>query len=128
MPEELQQDLQKNAVGLPVSVKCLRGDSLQYLLQADLIVSMAGYNTICEILKFSKKAVVIPRAGPSAEQGIRSRILHKLELLRSIHPRDLTPELLAKSICARLDEPKDAAWPPAPDLNGAIDAARLLIS
>ena len=127
MPAKERQALLKKAARLPVVVKRMENDSLKYLREVDLVVSMAGYNTTCEILKFTKKAVVIPRAGPSAEQSIRSNLLHERGLIFSIHPRDLTPPILAEAILARLHEPNGVNMARLIDLNGATHAARFLL-
>jgi predicted glycosyltransferase len=65
---------------------------------ADLVVSMAGYNTINEILCFRKKAIVIPRIRPRTEQLIRSRRLEELGLIEMIHPGQLSPEALSEKM------------------------------
>ena len=86
--------------------------------QADLVVSMAGYNTICEILSLRKSAVVVPRITPVREQWIRAELLAKRGLIRAIHPEKLTPNLLAKTIRDELSRiaPKDCLS--SIDLNG----------
>jgi predicted glycosyltransferase len=37
------------------------------------VVSMAGYNTFCEILSFDKPALLLPRAEPRKEQTVRAK-------------------------------------------------------
>jgi predicted glycosyltransferase len=71
---------------------------MPYLDAADLVVSMAGYNTVTEILTLDKKAIVIPRTHPRKEQLIRSRRLQEFGLLRMIEPDDLTPGRLAAEV------------------------------
>ncbi|ELR99077.1 glycosyltransferase family protein [Gloeocapsa sp. PCC 73106] len=71
---------------------------VNYLSAADLIVSMAGYNTITEILSLQKKVIAIPRCYPSLEQSIRVAQLEKLGLLSGIKFSELTPERLAQKI------------------------------
>lgn len=73
-----------------------------YLQTADLVVSMAGYNTITEIFSLGKKAVVIPRCKPSYEQLIRASRMHELGLLLSIAPQDVTIENFAEAIDRQL--------------------------
>jgi predicted glycosyltransferase len=73
-------------------------DPMPYLDAADLVVSMAGYNTVTEILTLDKKAIVIPRTHPRKEQLIRSRRLQEFGLLRMIEPDDLTPGRLAAEV------------------------------
>lgn len=126
MPPEERNKLRSKAEGSSVIVKRFRDDSAKILQLSDLVVSMAGYNTTCEILQFASKAVVIPREGPSAEQTMRARILHDRGLLYQIHPRDLTPEKLAKGILAQLHGTHPMKrW--EIDLDGAAGAARVLL-
>ena len=73
-------------------------DPMAYWEAADLIVSMAGYNTISEILSLRKRAVVVPRIKPGVEQLIRADRMAALGLLRFIHPDQLTPESLIKTV------------------------------
>lgn len=73
-------------------------DPMPYLDAADLVVSMAGYNTISEILTLDKKAIVIPRTYPRREQLIRSRRLQEFGLLRTIEPSELTRDRLAAEV------------------------------
>ena len=67
-------------------------DLMSYMDAADLVVSMGGYGTICEILSLNKPAVVIPRAKPVEEQWIRASRMAELGMLHTIHPNDVTPE------------------------------------
>ncbi|ELS03718.1 putative glycosyl transferase [Xenococcus sp. PCC 7305] len=76
---------------------------MNYLQSADLVVSMAGYNTITEILSLGKKAVVVPRCKPSQEQLIRALRMESLGLLSAIAPDNLTPENLGQAISQQLD-------------------------
>lgn len=123
MPPEERKALEEKADGLPVVVKRFRDDSTKILGMVDIVISMAGYNTICEILQFASNAVVIPREGPSAEQTMRTRLFEEQGLLRSIHPRDLTPERLAAVMLERLRSPAGAPLRPL-DLEGAVVAGR----
>ena len=54
------------------------------LRQAAAVVTMAGYNSLCEVLAWRKKALVVPRAGPSAEQRIRSQVFSQRSLVRML--------------------------------------------
>jgi predicted glycosyltransferase len=127
MSSQERQALLKKAADLPVVVKHMKSDSVKYLAYVDLVVSMAGYNTICEILKFAKKAVVVPRAGPSAEQGMRSRILRDLGLISTIPPYELTWQTLAEAVLRRLDEFTTIHPSLYLDLAGALHVAQFLL-
>jgi predicted glycosyltransferase len=50
------------------------------------VVSMAGYNTFCEILSYDKPALVIPRMEPRMEQTIRALRAQDLGLLTVLLP------------------------------------------
>lgn len=71
---------------------------VHYMDQADLIISMCGYNTSCEILSLKKRAIVIPRVSPVKEQWIRAERLARLGLCKTIHPANLTPERLLNAV------------------------------
>ena len=75
---------------------------MSYMNAADLVVSMGGYGTICEILSLNKQAVIIPRVRPVEEQWIRASRMAELSLLHTIHPDDLTPEYLMATVQAVL--------------------------
>ncbi|KST67932.1 glycosyltransferase family protein [Mastigocoleus testarum] len=78
-------------------------DIISYMEAADTIVSMAGYNTICEILSLSKRAVVVPRTQPVQEQLIRAQRMSSFGLFRFIHPESLTPENLLETVVEQLN-------------------------
>jgi predicted glycosyltransferase len=63
---------------------------------------MGGYNTICEVLSLSKKAVVVPRVTPVQEQWIRARRMADFGLFITIHPDDLTALSLINAVLEQL--------------------------
>jgi len=63
--------------------------------RADRIIAMGGYNTLCELLSFGKRALIVPRAGPRREQLIRAERFHALGLVEMVHPQDLSPDVLS---------------------------------
>ncbi len=91
--------------GQPVRFLDFCEDLTAYIAAADMVVSMAGYNTISEILWLRKKAVVVPRVQPRTEQLIRAQRLQELDLVRMIHPADLTPARMAREVLACLESP-----------------------
>jgi predicted glycosyltransferase len=70
---------------------------------ADLIVSMGGYNSICEILSYRKRAIIIPRAVPVREQRIRAEAMDALGLLRMIPLERLDPAALLRMMRTEFD-------------------------
>ncbi|MBW4667504.1 MAG: glycosyltransferase family protein [Cyanomargarita calcarea GSE-NOS-MK-12-04C] len=77
-------------------------DLMSYMQAADLVVSMAGYNTVCEILSAEKPAVILPRCKPSQEQLIRAECMAKLGLFQTIHPEDINHENLRDELLSQL--------------------------
>ena len=65
---------------------------------ADLVVSMGGYNTICEILSHRTPALIIPRETPRREQLIRAKCLNRLNLIEYIPWHEANPLLLKEKI------------------------------
>lgn len=66
------------------------------LKEADFIISMGGYNTVCEILSYEKRALIVPRVVPRTEQLIRAERLSELGFLDCLHPQSLTPHRLSQ--------------------------------
>jgi len=77
-------------------------DIMSDLEACDLVISMGGYNTICEILTLDKPAIVVPRARPVREQLIRAERMSRLGLFDMIHPDDLDPDKLQHMIAQKL--------------------------
>ncbi|EPR44121.1 Glycosyltransferase 28 domain-containing protein [Desulfovibrio sp. X2] len=63
-----------------------------FIAAADLVVSMGGYNTVCEILSQHKVSLIIPRETPRREQRIRAEVMKKHSLMDFIPWNDLSPE------------------------------------
>lgn len=94
------------------------------IAKADLVVSMAGYNTTVEVLATGTPALLIPRSGPSAEQRTRAELFADRSWVRWVDPTDLSSELVANGILAGLEE---ALTPSVlPDLTGRQNAISLL--
>ncbi len=73
---------------------------------ADLVVTMGGYNTICEILSQGTISLVIPRETPRKEQLIRAQALHGRNLLDFIPWNAMSPQTLRTRIMNLLDHPE----------------------
>lgn len=95
--------------------------------QSDVVVSQAGYNTVCELLSFSRRAILVPRSEPVREQLIRARLMAQRGFFECIEPQDLTPETLIAKVREALTSSLN---PTTPDLDGLPvirqRAARLL--
>ena len=128
MDEEHRLYLQRyDMKGLPLALIDFTPDMMSYLNAADLIISMGGYNTFCEILSLNKQAIIIPRVKPRLEQLIRAKRFSDLGLVGMIHPDELSPERLWQEVnCSikrsRPVRPKDVGV----DLNGAVNVSRAI--
>jgi len=75
----------------------------ELIAAADLVISMGGYNTICEILTQQTPALIVPRQTPRKEQLIRAQRLKSRGLLEYIPWTEVTPQLLREKISSITD-------------------------
>ena len=81
-----------------VVVQEYTADMMACMETADLVVSMGGYNTTCELLTLRKRAILVPRVNPAQEQWIRAERLARQGLVRAIHPKNLNPKALMDTV------------------------------
>jgi len=127
LPQMQYDELRRRASGLPVRVYRSVANAATYISAADLVVSMAGYNTTVEILRSGRCGLLVPRRGPSAEQRLRARLFSAHGWVRWLEPEHLDTASLAASVgraLADTDEPGDGV---APDLAGGPVAASALL-
>ncbi len=77
-------------------------DLTELYAEADIVVSMAGYNTVCELLSFGRRAILVPRAEPVQEQLMRARLLAAQGLFDILEPQHLNPQTLMSKVLAAL--------------------------
>lgn len=70
-------------------------NTIELIGDAEAVVSMGGYNTVCEVLTEDVPGLVVPRVRPRQEQLVRADRLSDLGLVDSMHPDDVTAERLA---------------------------------
>jgi predicted glycosyltransferase len=99
----------------------------EWVQRAAAVITMGGYNSLCEVLKWHKKALVVPRPGPSTEQSTRTTLLAERGLVRSLEYSDLRPERLAVELLALLRDDGIPHVDAAPALDGASRAADVLL-
>ena len=103
MAEAQRVAIRAAAATLPrVSLQDFSDDMMSLMAAADVVVSMGGYNTVCELLTLRKRAVVVPRVKPSQEQCIRAERMAAIGLLRMLHPSRLTPAALLDAVLTEL--------------------------
>ncbi len=105
-----------------VNVERFAPDFLDRLAAADLLVSMAGYNTCMNILATGIRALVHPFAGNGNDEQLRrARNFERLGLLRVIKDGELNAHLLAERIESTLEAP--VGRPIDVDLSGVASTA-----
>lgn len=118
--------LAEKAARLPnVRLERFTPSLLAHMAQADLSVSLAGYNTVMNVLAAGVPAVLSPigHYGFDVEQAQRARKLADRGLAALLPPEALTPRRLAAEICAGLKRPRAAA---GFDLSGAPFSASVI--
>ena len=102
MPKLERRDVFKRARRLGIRTYHFYRQMEKIFAAADIVVSMGGYNTLCEILGQGTLSLVIPRETPRKEQIIRARAFHRKNLVDFIPWDDFTPNLLRKKIVTLL--------------------------
>src|SRR3981189_1513809 len=95
-------------------------DLISYMNAADTVVSMAGYNTVCELLTLGKRSILVPRVKPVEEQKIRAERMANFGVFKTILPDALTPDVLENAINKPLHAERSN-----PPLSISIDAGAL---
>lgn len=79
-----------------LSVVAFVREPIALMQGAARIVSMGGYNTVCEVLTLGRPTLIVPRARPRAEQLIRAERLAAQGLVAMLHPDGLSPAALGR--------------------------------
>lgn len=106
MPLEKRKEIFERARKLGVKTCRFYEQMEDILAAADLVVSMGGYNTICEILTQGTVSLLIPRENPRKEQLIRSQVLHRRNLVDYIPLNSVAPSILRDKILSLLNNPE----------------------
>ncbi|MEL7037082.1 MAG: glycosyltransferase [Cyanobacteria bacterium J06592_8] len=122
MPQSEREDLAQKVQQYSHVIALDFTDNLMgYINASDLVVSMAGYNTITEILSLRKKAVVVPRQHPSREQLIRSERMSNQGLFQMISSEQLTVSSLSEAVQTELKNNHSNSFSPFTlDFNGLL--------
>ena len=124
MSKVQQRELASRAVRLGVQMFTSRNDMPEVITGACGVVTMGGYNTISEVVRAGKPALVMPRTGPSREQLVRASALAAANAATMILPEEATPAAMASALRTLVTSPAPAIDPE--DHDGAARAAELL--
>jgi predicted glycosyltransferase len=117
MPKSERRDVFKRARQLGMRTYHFYRQMEKIFAAADIVVSMGGYNTLCEILGQGTISLVIPRETPRKEQIIRARAFARQNLVDYIPWGEFTSERLREKLFALLENPEP--------YHGAISQFRL---
>jgi len=94
MPSNCSQDVIKACESLGfITLKFYR--YMEALIgAAQVVVSMGGYNTLCEIASQQKPSLIVPRTIPREEQLIRAQVLCLKGFCDYLRHSEMTPETL----------------------------------
>ena len=104
MPKESRERIKRQAKKHGIKMLPFHPSMEELMKAADLVISMGGYNTICEIMTQQTPSLIIPRETPRLEQLIRARSLHSRGLIDFIPWTEVTPQLLREKIFSILAE------------------------
>ncbi|MBH8565425.1 glycosyl transferase [Nostoc sp. CENA67] len=125
MPDSKFNQLQTMAKDIcNLNIKRYTPNLLQYMCQADISISMSGYNTTMNILTSGVRAMILPFTGnDDREQKLRATKLEKLGVVDMIRPKELEPDTFLEKLKRCLQkQPNTIKF----DFNGVEKTAVLL--
>ena len=122
MPAAEVAALQRAGAGLDVRIETFRPDMDAVMWGASAIVSMAGYNTVAEVISSGKPALFAPRTFPREEQLNRARRWAAWGRGGVLTAEGLEPGALRRAVGLLLEEAPIPAQAPT----GAADAVEIL--
>jgi predicted glycosyltransferase len=111
MPGSELARLRERAAGLDVRVDQFRGDMDDVIAGARAVVSMAGYNTVSELLIAGKPGLIVPGLRPSREQTMRAEMLAASGMVHVLDPQTLDPEGMRAALDRLLESPPPRVEP-----------------
>lgn len=97
MPEPMRTSLARHAIQQPrMRVLEFVPEPCWLWERADRVVTMGGYNSVCEAISYRKPTLVIPRVAPRQEQLIRAERLRDRGVIEMLRPEAVSPESLSE--------------------------------
>ncbi len=103
LPIEQRRELSKRARPFGIKVRPFYPRMEELFAAADLVVSMGGYNTVCEILSQGTVSLIIPRDRPRQEQLIRAKAFKSRGIIDYIPWQELDVQRLRETITSMLE-------------------------
>jgi predicted glycosyltransferase len=85
-------------------------------------------STLAEVLQLGRKALVVPRAGPSAEQQMCCRLFEQRNLIDVLYPEQLSSQTLAERLLLDLERNDYPSHGGGVDTHGMHRIAALLLT
>jgi predicted glycosyltransferase len=105
MPPEIRDELaMEAAASRGAQVVEFVTDLPWVMARAAAIVTMGGYNTLCEAVASGVPTLVVPRTWPRREQAIRAALFAERGLIRVVNPGDDLAERLVVPLGAAMAE------------------------
>lgn len=102
--EALYDRLAERARRLKVRICKFHRKMEKVISAADCVVSMGGYNTLCEIVSAGRPSLILPRSSPRQEQAIRARIFAERGLLEYVPWEEISAERMRAKIDLLLEQ------------------------
>jgi predicted glycosyltransferase len=126
IPEAKFLQLQQAASDQPnLTFRKYTSQLLKFMQQADLSISLGGYNTTMNILSTAVRSLLLP-SNKDWEQKVRAEKLEKLGFLQLLAPEDIEPQRLSQRVVAALTEQTFVQPSARIALNGAEQTVALL--
>ncbi len=106
MPEQERANIFKRARKLGVKTRHFYRRMEEIFAAADLVITMGGYNTVCEILSQGTVALIVPREAPRKEQLIRAEVFHSQNMVDYIPWNSFSPQTLRDKLFTLLERPE----------------------
>lgn len=105
MSSQTRRHLQQAANANPrLHILSFISEPTALVARAERVIAMGGYNTVCEVLSFEKRSLLVPRVKPRREQIIRAERLRDLGLIDMVETERLTAKALSDWMARDLPE------------------------
>jgi predicted glycosyltransferase len=106
MPARVRRRLLRRAADNPrLHVVDFVREPGELVRRAERVISMGGYNSVCEIVSHQKRALIVPRVVPRREQWIRAARFRALGLLEVCHPAEIRPSYISGWLERQVSQP-----------------------
>ena len=106
MPKAQRKEIFRRSKKLKVKVFHFYRQMEKIFAAADLVISMGGYNTVCELMSQKTVSLLIPRETPRLEQTLRAQCFSERNLLDYIPWERVSPQLLHDKVDRLLQKPE----------------------